>query len=138
MERRPPVSPVSDAAATVMTVAARLDTRPPANLDVAIVFAGGGDAHAAGLRRWLSDRRRRGLDPSSVAIVQIEPRQDDAQTWWEHDGLLFGAATHQQLTDAARSAATSTSGRAGEHRAVTTPAGIVRADGWPAIAISAS
>lgn len=126
----PPEAPTVSAAATVLEITRRLDEAPPRNLEVAVVMAGAGDAHAAGLRGWLGARRRRGLSPSAVAIIHVEP---GAPPWQDRDGLVAGRRAHPQLAGAARRAA----GASNEEtrRSATTAAGIVRADGWPAIAI---
>ncbi len=127
----------SRAAEAAIVAASRLDAIPPRNLDVAIVLAGAGSAHAAGLSTWLRDRRTRGLEPSKVAIVHFEPHDGSAPIWWERDGPVIGSAIHPQLISAARGAAQSAGGQPGPRRAVSTAAGIVHARGWPAIAIGA-
>ncbi len=136
LERPAPTPQPAPAADRVLALAQRLDELPPHNLDVAVVLAGAGEDHAAGLRTWLRERRKRGLDPDSVAIVNVEPNAGESAVWWERDGLVVGAPMHAQLVHAARRAAPQSS-EPGGRRAVTTAAGIVRVDGWPAISIRA-
>ncbi len=126
-----PGSAVPDAA---LELARRLDGAPPENLDVAVALTGAGSAHAAGLRAWLRDRRRRGLQPSDFAILHIEPHAGEDPVWWERDGAVVGHRLHPQLVAAARRAADATPGAHAVSGTATTAAGIAIADGWPAIA----
>ncbi len=119
----------------VLELARRLDGAPPENLDVAVALTGAGSAQAAGLRAWLRDRRRRGLQPSDFAVLHIEPHAGEGPVWWERDGTVVGHRLHPQLVAAARRAAAA--GAPGAHAVSgtgTTAAGIAIADGWPAIA----
>ncbi|MCX6369929.1 MAG: hypothetical protein NTZ58_01560 [Solirubrobacterales bacterium] len=129
---------VSDRSATdaVLEIAARFDEDPPENLAVAIVFGGAGSAQAAGLRFWLRSRRKRGMKPADVAILDIEPCSDGAPSWWQRDGIVVATGLHPQLRRAAKAAAASLD-CAIESRGGTdaTAAGVARGDGWPAIAI---
>lgn len=134
-------APVSDRSAqeATMELVARLDSRPPRHLAVAVVFAGAGDAHAAGLRHWLSARRKRGLSPRETAILAIEPCAEGMPVWWKRDGTVVATGLHPQLKGAAA--------RASDHlpelgaRAVSGPdataAGVARGSRWPALAIAA-
>ena len=129
---------LEDAAREVIAAAAALHAQPPASIDVAVVLAGAGDAHAAGLSEWLRGRRRRGLDPASVAIVHLEAGEAPG-TFRERDGVVVRLRPHRQLLAAAHRARSGRSGgdddaRPGRH---VTPAGVVGPRGWPAIAIGA-
>lgn len=132
-------SPDSDTSAcdAVLELTRRLDADPPENLAVAVVLAGGGDAHAIGLRHWLTTRRRRGMSPRETAILAVESSRDGAPVWWKRDGTVVATGLHPQLRAAASRAAA-------EHpelgaRAVSGPdataAGVARGARWPAIAI---
>lgn len=130
--------PVADRSAIEATleIAARLDEDPPENLGVAIVFGGAGSAQAAGLRYWLRSRRKRGMKPADIAILDTERCSDGAPSWWQRDGIVVATGLHPQLRRAAKAAA-ATLGHAIEPRggADATGAGVARGDGWPAIAI---
>ena len=119
-----------------LEVGARLGADPPANLAVAIVFAGAGSAQAAGLRYWLRSRRKRGMKPADIAILDIEPCSTGAPTWWRRDGIVVATGLHPQLRRAAKSAAAeidpSITPRGGTD---ATGAGVARGDGWPGIAL---
>jgi len=129
---------VSDQSATdaVLEIAARLDEDPPEHLGVAIVFGGAGSAQAAGLRYWLRSRRKRGMKPAEIAILDIEPCSDGAPSWWQRDGIVVATGLHPQLRRSAKSASASfdctIKPRGGTD---ATAAGVARGDGWPAIAI---
>jgi hypothetical protein len=116
-----------------------LDADPPAHLDVALVLEGAGDARHAGLRRWLADRRKRGLRARDLALVALEPCPAGAPVWWEGDGLVLPAALHPQLRGAARAAAQAQPGLGA--RAVRgadgTAAAVARAGRWPSVALGA-
>ena len=140
----------ADATGAAIAAAAALDAEPPAHVDVAVVLAGAGDPLAAGLDAWLRARRRRGLEPASVAIVHLEAG-DPAASWRERDGIVLRLRPHPQLLAAARGAGEGSGvRRAGAPTADddsvasaggaptpadVTPAGVVGPRGWPAIAI---
>ena len=134
-------SPESDASAcgAVLDLTGRLDADPPENLAVAVVFAGGGDAHAIGLRHWLRARRRKGMSPRDTAILAVESCREGDPVWWKRDGTVVATGLHPQL----RSAAARASGERPElgARAVSGPdataAGVARGGRWPALAIGA-
>ena len=116
----------------------RLDAAPPRNLDVAVVLAGAGSAHAAGLRRWLDGRRRRGRRPQDVALLDLEswPPAGEGVVWWRRNGLVLAAALHPQLCAAAQAAAMDLPEPARTRSAPdATGAGVARGRGWPAIAV---
>ena len=120
----------------VLEIAASLDSDPPEQLEVAVLLAGAGSAQAAGLRAWLRSRRKRGMRPTDVAILHVEPCSVGSPVWWERDGIVVATGLHPQLRRAAAAAerdedlgATSVAG------ADATGAGVARGDGWPAIAI---
>ncbi len=129
--------PDDRATEAALALVRQLDADPPRHLDVAVVLAGAGSSHGAGLRAWLAGRRARGMRPSDVAIVDLQPHAGSEQVWWERDGVVFATGLHPQLRSAARGAA------AGDPelgaRAVTGPdatgAGVARGAGWPAIAV---
>ena len=119
-----------------LEIAARLDADPPQHLAVALVFGGAGSAQGAGLRYWLRSRRKNGMKPADIAILQIEPCSAGAPSWWQRDGIVVATGLHPQLRRAAKAAAQEIGGsikpRGG---ADATGAGVARGDGWPAIAI---
>ena len=119
-----------------LEIAARLDADPPQHLAVALVFGGAGSAQGAGLRYWLRSRRKNGMEPADIAILQIEPCSAGAPSWWQRDGIVVATGLHPQLRRAAKAAAQEIGGsikpRGG---ADATGAGVARGDGWPAIAI---
>jgi hypothetical protein len=129
------LQPGGSVAGAALELVAALDAEPPRNLDVAVLLAGAGAPQAAGLRAWLRQRRRRGLQRSDVAILHLEPVDEDAAVWWERDGPLWGTALHPQLVAAARAAGERTPGAHSTHTSRPTAAGIARTDGWPAIAV---
>ena len=119
-----------------LEIAARLDAAPLENLAVAIVFAGAGSAQAAGLRYWLRSRRRRGVKPAEIAVLDIEPCADGAASWWQRDGIIIATGLHPQLRRAAKAAAARVNPDiAPRGGADATGAGVARGDGWPAITI---
>ena len=125
------------AAAAVLELARVLDAEPPRHLDVAVVLAGAGAAQAAGLRRWLDGRRRRGMLAAQVAIVHLEPTGEPL--WWERDGIALPSALHPQLRDCAREAAAGDPPAARPVRRMQgTAAAWARADRWPVIAVGVS
>ena len=129
---------VSDRSAIDVTfeIAARLKADPPENLGVALVFGGAGSAQAAGLRYWLRSRRKRGMKPADIAILDIEPCLQGAPSWWERDGIVVATGLHPQLRRAAKSAAKEIDPELIPRGAAdATGAGVARGDGWPAIAI---
>jgi hypothetical protein len=116
-----------------------LDADPPRNLDVAVVLAGAGATLAAGLRRWLTGRRARGMDPHDVALLHLEAWAPAGEriVWWRRDGVVLSAALHPQLCAAAAAAAQDLAPgevlvRSGPD---ATGGGVARASGWPAVAI---
>lgn len=116
-----------------------LDADPPARLDVALVLEGAGGARHAGLRRWLADRRRRGLRARDIALLAFEPCPEGAAVWWERDGVVVPASLHPQLRAAARAAAAARPGPGARPvRGVTgTAAAAARAGRWPSLALGA-
>ena len=132
-------SPEADPSAcdAVLELTGRLDANPPVNLAVAVVFAGGGDAHAVGLRHWLATRRRRGMNPRETAIISVESCREGSPVWWKRDGTVVATGLHPQL----RAAATRAAGELPDlgARAVSGPdataAGVARGGRWPALAI---
>lgn len=134
-------SPENDSSAceAVLELVARLDADPPGNLAVAVVFAGGGDAHAVGLRHWLATRRRKGMSPRETAILAIESCREGSPVWWRRDGTVVATGLHPQLRAAAARAADEPAGAGA--RAISGPdataAGVARGSRWPALAIGA-
>jgi hypothetical protein len=134
-------TPGSDTSAceAVLELVARLDADPPDNLVVAVVLAGGGDAHAIGLRHWLTTRRRRGMNPRETAILAIEDCSEGTPIWWKRDGTVVATGLHPQLRAAASRAAAELPELCA--KAVSGPdataAGVARGARWPAIAIGA-
>jgi len=132
-------SPESDTSAcdAVLELVARLDADPPENLAVAVVLAGGGDAHAIGLRHWLTTRRRRGMNPRETAILAVESCREGTPVWWKRDGTVVATGLHPQLKAAAARAAAELPGLGA--RPVSGPdataAGVARGGRWPALAI---
>ena len=127
------------ASRAALELVGRLDALPPENLAVAVVLAGAGDAHAAGLRHWLSTRRRRGMSPRETAILAIESCGSGDPVWWKRDGTVVATGLHPQLKSAAARAAEELPEL--ETRAVSGPdataAGVARGSRWPALAIGA-
>jgi hypothetical protein len=132
-------SPESDTSAcdAVLELVARLDADPPENLAVAVVLAGGGDAHAIGLRHWLATRRRRGMNPRETAILAIESCREGTPVWWKRDGTVVATGLHPQLKAAATRAATELPdlGALPVSGPDATAAGVARGGRWPALAI---
>ena len=134
-------SPESDPSAceAVLDLTARLDRDPPENLAVAVVFAGGGDAHAVGLRHWLATRRRRGMNPRESAILAVESCREGSPVWWKRDGTVVATGLHPQLRGAAARASEGLPSLGA--RAVSGPdataAGVARGGRWAALAIGA-
>lgn len=116
-----------------------LDADPPARLDVALLLEGAGGARHAGLRRWLTDRRRRGLRARDVALLALEPCPAGAAVWWERDGTVLPAALHPQLRTAARTAAAARPALAARPvRGIDgTAAAAARAGRWPSLTLGA-
>lgn len=121
-----------------LELTAELDAAPPAHLAVAVVLAGAGGAQAAGLRAWLRGRRARGLAPTDVALVHLEPVRDSEPGWWARDGIVVTSALHPQLVRAARAAADAEPELEAtvRRRPRGTAAAVARAGGWPAIAVA--
>lgn len=120
-----------------LALTAELDADPPSRLAVALVLAGAGGAQSAGLRAWLRGRRRRGLDPASVALLHLEPTPGDPPGWWERDGIVVTSRLHPQLVRAATAAAAADPelGATARSRPRGTAAASARAGGWPAISV---
>ena len=132
-------SPRSDTSAcdAVLELVARLDAAPPENLAVAVVLAGGGDAHSVGLRHWLTTRRRRGMSPRETAMLAVESCREGTPVWWKRDGTVIATGLHPQLRAAAARAAADLPALGA--RPVSGPdataAGVARGGRWPALAI---
>ena len=120
-----------------LALTAELDAAPPEHLAVAVVLAGAGGAQSAGLRAWLRGRRRRGLAPSDIALLHLEPVPDAEPGWWARDGVVVTSALHPQLVRAAQAASDAEPGLGARTRRVPrgTAAAVARAGGWPAIAV---
>ena len=119
-----------------LELTARLDAAPPANVDVALVLAGAGAQHAAGLRGWLAQRRRRGLDRADVAILHLEPQRRRRLVGARRAALRRAPSPPARRGRAGRRARAARARTSSAHRA-RTGAGIARADGWAAIAVGA-
>jgi hypothetical protein len=132
-------NPESDTSAcdAVLELVAVLDADPPENLAVAVVLAGGGDAHAIGLRHWLTTRRRRGMNPRETAILAVESCREGTPVWWKRDGTVVATGLHPQLKAAATRAATELPwlGARPVSGPDATAAGVARGGRWPALAI---
>lgn len=132
-------APDDSACEAVLELTSRLDADPPGRLAVAVVLAGGGDAHAAGLRHWLSTRRRRGMSSTGTAVLAIESCREGRPVWWKRDGTVVATGLHPQLRAAAARASEDLPGLGA--RAVSGPdataAGVARGGRWPALAIGA-
>lgn len=125
--------------ALVLALAARLDARPPENLDVDVVLAGAQDsAGALGLAEHVRARGSE-LGGEDVAVLHVEPCGSGAPCWWTMDGLLLPMSLHAQMLGVAERAAEAEGhlganpyrGRGG------TGAVAARRAHWPAIAIGA-
>lgn len=125
------------AAAVALALVDELRTRPPRALAVDVVFAGAGDAHAAGMRRWVDAQRRAGLTPEAVCVLHLAACGAGRPVWWTRDGLILPLRFHPRLIAHCEAVAldeTHLGARAHESRA-TSGARAARAAGWPAIAI---
>ena len=132
-------APDDSACEAALELTSRLDADPPDRLAVAVVLAGAGDAHAIGLRHWLSTRRRRGMSSTDTAVLAIEPCREGKPVWWKRDGTVVATGLHPQLRAAAVRAGEGLPGL--DAQAVSGPdataAGVARGGRWPALAIGA-
>ena len=125
------------AAAVALALVAELDRKPPRALAVDVVFAGAGDAHAAGMRRWVRAERRARLRPEQVCVLHLAPCGVGPPVWWTREGLVIALRYHPRLIEHCEQVARDEShlgARAHETR-TTSGARAARAAGWPAIAI---
>jgi hypothetical protein len=133
-------APDDSASAAALALVRDLDARPPAHLGVALLLAGAGAGQGAGLRSWLAARRRRGMRPRDVALLEIAPCAQGEPVWWERAGLAVPTRLHPQLVGCARAAGAadgSPARRAARGRPAPPGAAVARAGGWPAIAVGA-
>ena len=122
-------NPASSAPAAALALVAALDQRPPRRLEVDVVLAGAGDARAAGMRRYVAERRKH-ADAETIAVLHLEPCGSGDPVVWRRDGPLLGLRLHPQLVDAAEEA-----GFAPRAGSGTTGAYVARTARWPATAI---
>ena len=122
-------NPASSAPAAALAIVAALDRRPPRRLEVDVVFAGAGDARAAGIRRYVGARRKK-VAAESVAVLHLEPCGAGDPAVWRRDGPLLSVRLHPQLLEAAEEAGFEpVTGRG------TTGAYVARTARWPATAV---
>jgi hypothetical protein len=125
------------AAAVALTLLDELNRRPPSALAVDLVFAGAGDAHAVGMRRWVRGQRRAGLRPEQVCVLHLAPCGAGPPVWWTREGLVLALRYHPRLIEHCEQVARGEShlGARPHQTRTTSGARAARSAGWPAIAI---
>jgi hypothetical protein len=128
----PPVdaaNPAASAPAAALALVRELDRRPPRRLEVDVVFAGAGDARAAGMRRFVAARRKT-LRPEELAVLHFEPSGAGEPRAWRRDGPLLSVGLHPDLVSAGEQAGFAPYAGRG-----TTGAYVARGARWPAVAV---